>query len=52
MVVVNHPVDVSSVFRYLSNLGVAVPEVEGHDFLMDLLLPKHRLRLVNINHVT
>ena len=42
MVVVNHPVDVSSVWRYLSNLGVAVPEVECHDLL----------RLVNINHVT
>ena len=45
MVVVNHPSDVSSFWRYLTNLGVAVPEVEGHDFLVDLLLTKHRLRL-------
>ena len=30
---------------YLTDLGVAVPEVERHNLLMDLLLPEHRLRL-------
>ena len=28
---------------YLTDLGVAVPEVERHDLLVDLLLPEHRL---------
>ena len=28
---------------HLTDLGVAVPEVERHDLLVDLLLPEHRL---------
>ena len=31
------------VFGHLTDLGVAVPEVERHDLLVDLLLPEHRL---------
>ena len=33
----------SVLLGYLTDLGVAVPEVERHDLLVDLLLPEHRL---------
>ena len=34
---------VFEMFGHLTDLGVAVPEVERHDLLVDLLLPEHRL---------
>ena len=33
----------SVLLGHLADLGVAVPEVERHDLLVDLLLPEHRL---------
>ena len=34
--------------NYLADLRMTVPEVERHDLLVDLLLPKHRLCLPSI----
>ena len=38
-----NPVFAAVVLCHLTDLGVAVPEVERHDLLVDLLLPEHRL---------